>query len=105
MIQENSIDIKYWYKYQKSIQSQKNSINNISNSSQPLIEESINQQAGNQQASKHPSGAKQAGGTDNKQSLIIRSLDGATGMSRLRRRVYNPTKFLVVSEDEIDRER
>ena len=69
------------------MQSQENSVNKISSSLQPLIEESINWQSGNKQASEHPSGGKQAGGMDNKQYLITRALDRATRMTRLRRRV------------------
>jgi len=84
-IQENNTDIRERYEYRKIMQSQKNSISKISNSSQSLIEELINCQAGNKQANEHPSGAKQAGGTDNKQCLITRVLDGATGMTRLRK--------------------
>jgi len=38
-MQENSTDIKDWYEYWKTMQSQENSISKISNSLQPLIEE------------------------------------------------------------------
>jgi len=41
-IQENSTDIRDQYEYRKIMQSQKNSVNKISSSSQPLIEELIN---------------------------------------------------------------
>jgi len=84
-IQENNTDIRDRYEYRKIIVSRKQY--KISNSSQPLIEESINCQAGNKQASEHSSRAKQAGGTDSKQCLITSALDRATGMTRLRRLV------------------
>jgi len=45
----------------------------------------ITSQVGKQQASEHLSGAKQAGDADNKQCLVTRVLDGATGMARLKR--------------------
>ena len=54
------------YEYRKTIQFQEKSISKISNSSQPIIEEKINRRAGDKQASEHPSGAKKAGGMDNK---------------------------------------
>jgi len=59
-IQENSIDIRDHYEYRKIMQSSKNSISKISDSSQPSIKELIelsNRQAG-KQASKHSSEAK-----------------------------------------------
>jgi len=46
-IQENRIDTKDRYKYRKTCIFRKNSISKISNSSQPLIEESINWQTSN----------------------------------------------------------
>ena len=46
-------------------------LSKISNFSQPLIEEKLNWRSGNNQASKHSIGAKQAGGTDNKQCLTL----------------------------------
>jgi len=49
----------------------KNSIIKISNSSQPLIEEKLNWRSANKQASEHPSGAKEGGGTVSKQCLTL----------------------------------
>ena len=47
---KNSTDIRDRYEYRKIMQSQKNSVNKISNSSQPLIKELINWQSGKRQA-------------------------------------------------------
>jgi len=44
-----------------------------------------NWQEDNKQASEHPNGTKQTGGTNNKQCLITRALEEATGMTQLRR--------------------